>query len=582
MTIRIIRTASLGLPVGAFRTLAAGIEATLVADKEAVYDTPPLDVSGPVTADAAGNLFSDGQQIQASVSGAANLLAANSAAENAAAIMAAHDALPAGGGHLTLPAGTFDVAIGAVLFTKPVKLEGQGRGNHKGENGATTLVTDSATGDLITFIAGGCSVSHIALRNTHALPTAGAGLKFGSTTIQANGFSCENVSVHGFYDNYYVLNALEWTFDKNLSHAPVQAGLHIRNYANADGGDSCVSNSIFVAALRNALYAVFWESGSGVKFINNKVNWTPNFEEHGKCFFIRPAIAGSTPPANAGSGEVTGLNSLFLIQNNSFENFTTHGVHIDLTVSGGSSSFANVILQGNEFLPVFARAATAFVIDGPGGNRPSALTVSGNIFSGCIPMKVSNVDTLYIGVNTCKANNAGKALIELGANCFRVKVESQSILWGSGATYTRQMFSDSSAVGTYTGPKSLRNWKEGRDTGAIANGTDTVMYRMFLAANNGARLTVHLNAKDGAGNTVVMKQERLISGPLGAGVPVLATVGTDVALGTTAIITWDVATNNELSIKVKGNGTTLSAGYFIVEVDGDISAMNYGYFYVGT
>jgi len=238
-------------------------------------------------------------------------------------------------------------------------------------------------------------------------------------------------------------------------------------------------------------------------------------------------------------------------------------------------------VQGNEFLPVGIRAATAFVIDGPGNFRPSALTVSGNIFSGCLPMRVANVDTLYIGVNTCKANNAGKPLIELGDNCFRVKVESQSILWGTGVTFTRQLFSDNSAAGTYVGPKSLRNWKEGRDTGPIANGTDTVMYRMILAANNGARLTVHLNAKDGSGNTVVMKQERLISGPLGVGVPVLATVGTDVALGTAAIITWDVATNNELSIKIKGNANTLSSGYFIVEVDGDIYSMNYGYGYTG-
>lgn len=41
MTIRIIRTASLGLPVGTFRTLPAATEAALVADKEAVYDTAP-------------------------------------------------------------------------------------------------------------------------------------------------------------------------------------------------------------------------------------------------------------------------------------------------------------------------------------------------------------------------------------------------------------------------------------------------------------------------------------------------------------------------------------------------------------
>lgn len=74
MTIRIIRTASLGLPVGTIRTFAAGVEAALIADKEAVADSGyALTPAGAkVTADAAGNLFSDGKQIQAAVSGAGN------------------------------------------------------------------------------------------------------------------------------------------------------------------------------------------------------------------------------------------------------------------------------------------------------------------------------------------------------------------------------------------------------------------------------------------------------------------------------------------------------------------------------
>lgn len=82
MTIRIIRTASLGLPVGTIRTFTSGVEAALIADKEAVSDpgpsaTPP---SAEVTADAAGNLFANGVQIQSPVSGGGNALWANRAA----------------------------------------------------------------------------------------------------------------------------------------------------------------------------------------------------------------------------------------------------------------------------------------------------------------------------------------------------------------------------------------------------------------------------------------------------------------------------------------------------------------------
>lgn len=45
MTIRIIRTATLGLPVGTIRTLPAATEAALVADREAVYDSVPEPVA---------------------------------------------------------------------------------------------------------------------------------------------------------------------------------------------------------------------------------------------------------------------------------------------------------------------------------------------------------------------------------------------------------------------------------------------------------------------------------------------------------------------------------------------------------
>ena len=77
MTIRIIRTASLGLPVGAIRTFSSGVEAALVGDKEAVYDTTPAASSGSakVTADAAGNLYANGALLPSSVSGAGNSIA---------------------------------------------------------------------------------------------------------------------------------------------------------------------------------------------------------------------------------------------------------------------------------------------------------------------------------------------------------------------------------------------------------------------------------------------------------------------------------------------------------------------------
>ena len=505
-----------------------------------------------------------------------------SASANAAALMDAHDSLPAGGGELLMPAGSFPVAVDTVAFTKPVLLRGRGRGGWKGDVGGTLLTTTSATGDLLTLLSDACTLRDFGVICTAASPSAGAGIKFGSTSLSAHAFDCYRVSVRGFFDNFYVLNGAEWTISKCLSYASVNSGFHIRNYPISDMGDSCISDCLIAADVRESTYGVFWESGSGLKFINNKINWHENGGtkfKNGKAFFIRPAVAGSTPPASS-SGETNGLNSLLLIQNNSFENFTTHGIHFDQT-AGATSSFANIVIQGNEFQPVFADAPWAVVFDGPGSFRPSAVTISGNIFSNCKAVKLANVDTVNIGVNVCKSTPAGNAIIELGSNCFRTRVESQNILWGTGSNlYTRQIFTDNTAAGTNTSPKTLRAWKECREIVAVTT-SDTNLYRLITTANNAARVTLHVNAKDNVGNTIVHRQERLVAAS-SANAVTSTTVNTDAAVnGANATVTWDTATTGELTIKLKAAGaaTSLSTGLVILEIEGEIYSMNYGYSY---
>lgn len=512
----------------------------------------------------------------------AHLIPTASASANAAALQAAHDALPSGGGSIVMSAGTFPMSTGIVSFTKPVHLCGQGRPGWMGDVGATILTTTDGTGDLITALSDGCSFRDFGVINTHASPSAGAGFKFGSTSVSANGFDCFRVSARGFYDNFYILYGAEWTMSKCLAYAHVNSGIHIRNYLKSDAGDSCISDCLIASDIRTANYGIFWESGSGLKFINNKVNWHENGGtkfKHTKAFFVRPAVPGSSPPAST-SGETNGLNSLLLIENNSFENFVTHGFHFDQT-AGATSSFANIILQGNEFQPEFTDAARAVVFDGPGSNRPSALTVSGNIFSNCKPMQIANVDTLYIGVNTCKANNAGSALIELGSNCFRTKIESQSILWSSGSNlYTRQIFQDATASGTNSSPKSLRQWKESRELASVST-SDTNLYRLITTANNAARVTLHVNGKDNAGNTIAAMQQRLVTATSG-NVVTATTVNTDAAVnGANFTVTWDVSTTGELTLKIKAAGaaTSITTGLVILEIEGEIYSMNYGYAY---
>lgn len=487
------------------------------------------------------------------------------------------------GGDIRLPFGKFYVNVDRLQALMPGCLTGVSRGGWKGDVAGTTIATTSQTGDLLTVLTEGFTIQNVALVNEASSPSGGSGIKIGSTSVAAHGFMIDKVSVRGFYDNIYVLNGAEWCINMTLMYAHVRSGLHVRNYQQTDNGDQCVSNCFIAADVRTPTYGIFWESGSGIKIINTKINWHDNGGtrfKHGKAMYVRPADSSSLPPV--GPSE-SGVVSLFLIQNCSFESFTSVGLHFDGTANT-VSSWANITIQGCEFQSIVTDGARAIRIEGSGTQRINSVSVDNNLIQSVKGgIFLEQVDNISIGINNWKGMFANAPWIELGATCMRVGIaQPQTIRVDTGSNvYSAQVFQDSSAAGSQTFPRLPRNWVFSRDVTAQGT-TDTVKYHLVHAAYNAYRMILTFNGKDNLNNVLAGKQERIVSSATG-NVITLTTVGTDVAVnGSQWAITYDTATDaGDISIKIKaaGTATTIASGLLTLEIVGELYSAIMGYAY---
>lgn len=503
---------------------------------------------------------------------------------NSGLLLAAIESLsPTYGGELILPAGSIYINPDTVYADRPLLLRGCGRPGWKGLIGATLLKT-IADGDAITVLAEGSALRDLGFAcERSTTPTAGAGIKLGSTAAVAHGFDLRNVSTNRFYEGIYVLNGAEWNMDRVLAYGSVKSGIHIRNYSQTDNGDPSINNSWIAADYWNSDYGIWWESGSGVKISNTKINWHDNGStrfKHGKSIFVRPANASSLPVAGAGE---TNIVSLFLFSNVSMEAFRTHGIHFDGT-GNTAQIFTNISISNCQFGAVNSDPARGIHIEGTSAQKITNVNIGGgNTYYGCKgAVYLSQVDTVYVAPQVMKAMLANGPMFELGAACVSVVIDpNQVVRWDSGSSaFSRTLFQDSGTTGTLTYARKRRSWSQGRELGTV-NTADVAMYRIVTAAHNGGVIRVILTGKDNAGNAVEAVQERLLSSS-STNVVTLATVGTDVAVnGANFTITWDLTAAGELTLKVKAAGaaTSLANGFFNIELDGEFYLMNYGFAY---
>ena len=120
-----------------------------------------------------------------------------------AALIAAHANLPVYGGQITLGAGQFYLVPNQVIFTKPVKLVGQGSNDAypwygspvgSGNNAITTINCNYTTGTAVTFLGNSSQCEEVHFSNSTTATSAIAILMNGSS-----GFKLCHNSMFGFF-----------------------------------------------------------------------------------------------------------------------------------------------------------------------------------------------------------------------------------------------------------------------------------------------------------------------------------------------------------------------------------------------
>lgn len=307
--------------------------------------------------------------------------------EASAAFTAMIAAMPSRGGQVVL--GARDYLINnSVVVNKPCIIGGKG-GNNVQFTNATTLIKSTANNiHVFEFAAPNITIKDLSIENiVGSTPASGSGIYVtngnpGNGTIFPSGYRFRDISVRGFYDNINILNGYQWKMDGCLIYSPVRYGMLVRNSALPDGGDACISNTDFYASVYNSSTGIRYESGGGLKMNNCKFNMGVDGNKFQYFFFMN---------FQAHSVDL-------LINNCSFENALDQSIVIR---TPNSNSFANIIINGNQFAP---SAATDNMIDMDGaGGLLEGVMISGNTFNAIYSseraIRIANAKDVTIGYN---------------------------------------------------------------------------------------------------------------------------------------------------------------------------------------
>lgn len=469
-------------------------------------------------------------------------------ATDSAALQAAHDALPSTGGRIVAQVGTYDITAG-VTFTKPVTLQGAGAGTLAAGGGGTRFICSSATAVPITVSVAGCSFTDLAIVNTNGgTPTAGSGILF----TNADAMHMTRVTVIGFWNDVQSDQGSYWTMTDCHFLDAVNWSIYIRNTSHFDFGDPIIKGCTFcsITTTRKSLAAVRWESGGGLRFIGNKCNG--NETNLAQSF----TVAGLDIAVADGGG-----TSILLVEGNSFEGneSTSYGVLVH-QFGTGTGTFSKIVIVGNEFL-----GGSGVGIVGTVAAQIGYAVISDNIFtSNAVPIYLKNCYGVQVGVNHCSGISGNKAVF-VDTGCTDHTIEPQ-VIAGDGIAYVF----DSSIVSTTHGPWGSKPRVVERE---IPSTTSSVTYTTLNVVQFGqyssALLTVVLSGQISGVGTFLVQAVRSIRQDA-AGAPVtIATVGSDLVVGTSPTVLFDISSNQTVRVKVRlpGSGADVF-GTCTVIVDG--------------
>jgi len=186
------------------------------------------------------------------------------------------------------------------------------------------ILLDSATEDGIDINTDSPVYLSTFTMQSRSVQTSGAAIAVtGPSSNSISEFS--HLTINGGYTGFCFIRAAWWRIDSCFLNNNLYGAI-VQNLANADSGDSSITNTTFITQRGNGAYGIIQYSGGGLRIENNKIL----SGGYGYCLSLTP---GAT------------TCDLFLI-GNSIEGQSACGTAF---VHSGSGIFLNVLVTGNEF-----------------------------------------------------------------------------------------------------------------------------------------------------------------------------------------------------------------------------------------
>jgi hypothetical protein len=332
-------------------------------------------------------------------------------------------------GEWHLPLGDF--AHNPFTITASVKVIGTGAGdgygpentpaiamNAFGVTANTSLRSVHTSGGFgITIIAVGCSFDSIKFVNDNVQDSASGLLVAGPDAVSANradGLRVNNCGFRGGYTQLLCGNTVGYTVAFNTFLNPQGYCLTVDNFFVADEGDPAIIGNSFNSFYYQALAAVYFRQGGGLKFVGNKINRQPGVKNDGSTWFINGLLF--TLIRQTGVLTVTG---------NSIENVLREAIKVDIT--NVNAYFTNFVITGNEFENTAKENTTpSFSFTGRSDKFLKGFHMADNIIAASNGIKLTNCAASTIGVNTHKTPRNGTSIVDLAERNPGVRVLPQS------------------------------------------------------------------------------------------------------------------------------------------------------------
>ncbi len=282
----------------------------------------------------------------------------DSVTDDRAAIIKARDYVYTHGGVLFFPAGKYRISD-SILFQYPIRIQGVGKsgGLHNNQSGGVLeknrlgpiqtsteiIVTDGKNGFVFERQADETKAQYT-VENLTMSSTVAPGSTTGGAFIVVRGMLQGTVIREcTFYGGYVQVNVESGYYQLITGchfSAPRIAGIKTNNNIRFDTGDftiqACTFNSGTFNTASDSTKAIWWQSGGGMRIVNNKFDACEFDNDHGFVYDVYCA------------NELEETSDI-LISNNSFENWVVTSIYMRGIVA---NYVRNIHITSNQFAPV--------------------------------------------------------------------------------------------------------------------------------------------------------------------------------------------------------------------------------------